>query len=120
MSDETKKVDTRELSRSGCACGPANAHDHMMATEVGSLQRIADSLERIEIIAFTALFSGGGDEVLKLLEPSHIQQLKILVSRQLPGITEPIQAPKSEPSQASELKGDRPNNHASFPPNQRV
>lgn len=103
MSDESRALDTREMSRGACSCGPANADDHMMATEVGSLQRIADSLERIEKIMYVSAITAGSVEtrlsVVRMLDS---------VRDSMPGVPAAAQGQEIEPSEASELEGDRP------------
>ena len=110
MSDETKAIDTRELSRSSCSCGPADAHDHMMATEVGSLQRIADSLERLEWLSYSMLLQSMGGAKPELDDAAQAN-LRAIVDRGMPGVPAGAHGQESEPSEASELESDRPDHH---------
>ena len=84
----------------------------MMGVEIGSLQRIADSLERIEQVCWSLLLSEVDDKQPLELSRATVEDLRALTTRRMPGIPQP---PESKPGAASGAEGDRPDHRDQGP-----
>ncbi len=107
--------DTRELSREPSKINTNDARDHMMVIEVGALQRIADSLERIERLGYAMLLEAMDTQQPPKLSEAIEAELRAFIERTSQRGGESDSEQESEPSCSSELAGDHPDHHGQGP-----